>query len=774
MVVVHTPLAGGLNRRFEVSSFLRLCRFVSVCSLVSTWPDSGTSSDGGPVFSDHPSQFKDHPETSDQDGVAPVPKASPDGEAGFSLVEMMVAFLILAIVMTSLAPAYYGTLKAAAISSQRSQATALAVSATEQLRALPYDDIGFHTTPSACAGSNPVTLSSRGPLDSLPTSESEGTTTYTTLRCVYWVDSSIPGDTDAYKQTQVQVSWTSSIGSQSVTQTSALYPGGQAPYSSGATTTTTTTPLGTPNGPLACTAAPDSSNPSAYLDVGWTVPVGVNPSYYVVYYSTVDPNGGTISSGNNPYTTSANVIGTSVGLTVGSSTTYYLQVESFSASGQSSAPSPTCSATTSGPGGTSSTTTPTTTTTVPPGGGSSTYTSAASAQAINLNLGAGTVSYQDSSTPTQATNGGSGSNSPVSSQPTVSIPAADTFFSAGPARETAEANTDGSSYACAGVLSGGGSMSGGSSTGPCTTTGNSSGGVMLNLEGLPGVSSVVGSLIGGISLHFDAATSWATGNAGGTTFSGDAYLVNPTVTVTTLLGVQVTVSLGLGQPLTSPTDLVSAIATAMAGNATLATLASPVKTALASAVTVTGDYQSQSGGVFTATALHVQLLKQTGTADLASSTVGPNVVIPPTTTTTTTTTTTSTTTTTIAPCSINSLVVNPSQGKNAKGVALTALGTLADESDFSLSVNVNSNCSNVTVGYAPSGCEPGAVSCSTQYAAVTGGSGTLYGTAGTGTTLWHVGTVTFTVFTGSPAAQYSPLTQQQVILCTENGKSGSC
>jgi hypothetical protein len=53
---------------------------------------------------------------------------------------------------------------------------------------------------------------------------------------------------------------------------------------------------------------------------------------------------------------------------------------------------------------------------------------------------------------------------------------------------------------------------------------------------------------------------------------------------------------------------------------------------------------------------------------------------------------------------------------------------------------------------------------------MTGIGGTLYGVAGDANTLWALGTQIFTVFTGATHLQYSPLTQQQVIVCTEQVK----
>lgn len=685
-------------------------------------------------------------------------------EGGFTLVEVLVAFTILAIIMAALAPAMWGTLRATGVTNQRSQAVALAVQATEQLRSIPYAEVGYQYTPSACiqAENTPVTLSSAGPLDSMTDSQKVGTTTYTIQRCIYWVNSSIPGDTLAYKQTQVQVSWASAAGTLTVNQTSALYPGGLGAYagpegSSSSSTTTTTTGV-TPDAPGACNASPDPGNPSNTIDVGWSPPTaGVAPAYYVVYYTTNNPNGGQISQSLLPFTQSPNEVGTALDVTVGLGT-YFFQVEAFSSGGLASSATATCSATT-----TSAVTT--TTTTVP----ATTFTAAASAQAIDLALGGSSTLLAISNPATTAVNSGSGSNAAITATPAVSIPVADNFLTASLATQIAEANTNGTSYACAAVMSAGGSLTGGSTSGACSLSGNSAGGVTLNITSLPGVGSSVTSLLGGITLNLDAASSWASGSAGGASYTGEAELLNATVSVKTLLGVTVTVPLGLSNPITSPTDLVKAITTAMTTSPLLSALASPVESALAGLVSVTAGYQNTAGGVFTESALHVSVLSGGATADLALTTTGPNT----TNTTTTTTTTVPATTTTTVPCSINSLVVNPSIGSNGKGVALDSSGHLADESSFSLSVNVNPACSDVVVGYAPSGCTPGANGCSTSYATMTG-SGTAYGTAGSASTVWAVGTSTFTVFTGGGTSPYSPLTQQQIILCTENGKSGKC
>lgn len=659
-------------------------------------------------------------------------------EDGFTLVEVVVATTVLTVVMSALGPLFYGAMKLTGLTNQRSQATNLAVAAIEQLRSLPYTEVGYYTTPAGCTGANPVTLTASGPLDSLPGTEVEGHTTYDVLRCVYWSASSIPGSTGAYKQTVVKVSWQAPAGLQTVSQVSALYPGGYAPPSEYAAAP----------GPLSalqvCTAATSGSSPTDTIDVSWTPPVGYSPTDYVVYYTAYSPTGAITTDGEGYAAIQVN--STSTAVTVGSGTTYYFQVVAVIGDTYSP-PSPTCSAATQ----------------PAPAPTYTTYSSQASSSAVNLSLGGASTPYTVTSPADTVTNDGSGSNAPVQVQPAVAVPGADSFLSVTAATEWAEANTDGSSYSCSGLISTGQTLSGGGTAGPCALSGTASGGISLNLAGLPGVGAAISTLVSGLVLNLSGATSWATASAGSATLTGSASLTGATVTVTPVGGLvpPQTLSLTLPPTLTSPTDLISVIAAAINADSALGTLGSSLQAALDPVLTLTGAYQSTSGGQISVSALHIVVLSGAGTGDLALSTAGAN---------------TEQTTTLAMPCSVNTLVVTPSQGPGGGGVALTASGTLADESSFQLAVNASSGCSNVEVGYAPTGCLPGSSGCPTNYAPMTGpaGSGTLYGSAGTASTVWQVGNGTFTVFTGSTPVAYSPLNQQQVTLCTEKGDTGQC
>ena len=126
--------------------------------------------------------------------------------------------------------------------------------------------------------------------------------------------------------------------------------------------------------------------------------------------------------------------------------------------------------------------------------------------------------------------------------------------------------------------------------------------------------------------------------------------------------------------------------------------------------------------------------------------------------------TTTTMSTTPASCQLSNLVVNPTSATvDSNGSLVGVTG-----SSFSVSVNGFGPCSNVTVGYSPTG----STKASAQvYAALTGTiPGTLTGAAGDPSTVWSTGNHQFTVYypTGT---QYSPLIQVQVDICQQGSTS---
>ncbi len=269
---------------------------------------------------------------------------------GFTLVEMVIALLVLAIVMAAMGPAFYGMMRASASSDQRSVADGLAVGVSEQIRSLPYYQVGFETTPSYCSASNPVELSYTSPMDSFAKQKTVGYTTYNLETCVYWV-AAAGGDTNAYKETWVRVLWGAN-DQYTYTQTSAIYPGGESSYASGGkqnfapSGATTTQSATAPPTPTANSATPFTDSPTDTIEVDWQpVTFSSTVQYQVEWWTgstrpatpsaSPDINGTSDGSGGLDYLVTA--------LTPG--VTYYFDVVAVSGT-QASAPSNAVSAAT--------------------------------------------------------------------------------------------------------------------------------------------------------------------------------------------------------------------------------------------------------------------------------------------------------------------------------------------------------------------------------------------------------------------------------------------
>lgn len=254
--------------------------------------------------------------------------------------------------------------------------------------------------------------------------------------------------------------------------------------------------------------------------------------------------------------------------------------------------------------------------------------SQSAAQAINLALLNNTVSY--TSPATSASNSGSGPNNAVSTQVSLSIPGTDNFVGLTAATQVAEANTDGTSYACSGDLSTGDTLGTGGYSSPCSTSGSGTGGVWLDLSKLPGVVTALSSLVADIKLTFNAVSSWAACSAGSATCTGSATLGGVSVTVTLLSGIPVgplSVSLPAGA-ISSPTNVIPLVISALQGNVLTSALATTISNALSPVLSLTAGYQTDTAGVETVDGLHLALLSAgvaTGaTANLAVSQAGKN------------------------------------------------------------------------------------------------------------------------------------------------------
>jgi prepilin-type N-terminal cleavage/methylation domain-containing protein len=217
------------------------------------------------------------------------------GDDGFTLVEMVLALLILAIVMAAFGPTFIGMMRASASTDQRSVADSLAVAASENVRALPYYQVGYsstHGNPTFCTGPNPVQTDVVSPMDTQATQQTVQNIRFTIQSCAYWVSAS---DTSAkaYKESVVTVLW----GTQNqykYVQTSAIYPGGETTYTpGGATNFTPTTIAGAttaPPTPVANSATPyqssatDTDSPQTIVTVDWQPVTFAYPVLYQVLY----------------------------------------------------------------------------------------------------------------------------------------------------------------------------------------------------------------------------------------------------------------------------------------------------------------------------------------------------------------------------------------------------------------------------------------------------------------------------------------------------------
>ncbi|MGC8513466.1 MAG: fibronectin type III domain-containing protein [Acidimicrobiales bacterium] len=290
-------------------------------------------------------------------GVTARREGRRSSEDGFTLVELLVALLILAVVMVALAPAFYDLMKASSSSLQRSVADGMAVAAAEQIRSYPYWEVGYTSdnTPDYCTGSDPVVVTA-SPMDAL-TNETKtvSNVTYAIESCVYWATAS-DGRSAAYKSSVVKVLWGPNKQF-SYTLASALYPGAEGLYTTGqqnfppgqGDSSGGSGPVPTPVVNSASAVAGSDSE----VQVDWQpVTYSSTVQYWIEYWPSADgstrPAGGTdvqqVPVGNGTYDGSNGIFGTVTGLSPGSS--YYFDVVAQSGTSWSGASAPSVSVTT--------------------------------------------------------------------------------------------------------------------------------------------------------------------------------------------------------------------------------------------------------------------------------------------------------------------------------------------------------------------------------------------------------------------------------------------
>ncbi len=257
--------------------------------------------------------------------------------------------------------------------------------------------------------------------------------------------------------------------------------------------------------------------------------------------------------------------------------------------------------------------------------------SQATAQVANINLLNGTAAVDVPSSPTSATNDGTDSNAPVVGNPLLSALSGEHFLTAGALADEAEANSDGTSYGCAGLVSPNGGIQVGSKGDSCSATGTNTGGVTVNISTIPGIGSALSS-IADVKVTLNSMVAFAHDTAGSTP-TGLATLAGAKVSVKLLSGLLPTITV----PLTLSGSPNENLLTAIVNSLTSFLSANPLDVALDPVISALSDslkpilsletnYQKTTpSGAFEVSALHIALLKDAGAvANLAEVTVGPN------------------------------------------------------------------------------------------------------------------------------------------------------
>ncbi|MBV8984879.1 MAG: fibronectin type III domain-containing protein [Acidimicrobiia bacterium] len=231
-------------------------------------------------------------------------RARADGEEGFTIIEMMVALMVLAVGVLGMAPLFLASLRTAALGANRARALALATRDVEAFHSVPYCQVGFGTSqpgfattwtdPADSSTYSTVTISDPNANIGGPSGPDETVAgvTYHFARYIVWAAGKSPGGgttyTQAYKRVAVFVTWSDQAGSHTARQDSDVYPGGLGTYvaaNCGANGSPgTQTPPSAPTNLTATTAAGSAGQNE--IDLSWTKPSVGSFDKYVVALST--------------------------------------------------------------------------------------------------------------------------------------------------------------------------------------------------------------------------------------------------------------------------------------------------------------------------------------------------------------------------------------------------------------------------------------------------------------------------------------------------------
>lgn len=353
--------------------------------------------------------------------------AGDSQQAGFTLIETVVAMSLFGMTLLPASSVIFGGMKAADVSNAQSDAVSIAASTLAQVQALPYPLVGFYSTEagyvatcpstvSACSGEPTVLLGSSTPASAftpIGIPQTVGAVSFSVTTYITWASANVPSGTcssgstvcsGAYKLVTAVVSWGGNGRPKgSVTESTIVYPGGQGlwtgPGQSGTSSSTCPT---TPSKPTGVSAAPYSDSSvspdpgQSEIQVSWTpVALTSEPCYYVIDSAVSDDalptscsSAGTVQG--NPWQPGQAASYVVTGLNSG--TKYFFDVIAYNADGSQCAISdPTSATTLSATVAPSCSVTSFTVTAVPSQSTAKTYETSAGNMTDNLSLVASTT-----------------------------------------------------------------------------------------------------------------------------------------------------------------------------------------------------------------------------------------------------------------------------------------------------------------------------------------------------------------------------------------------
>ena len=156
-----------------------------------------------------------------------------DTEAGTSIVEAMVATLLVAVGVLAVVSSLGAADRAASVGDRRSSAVRLAASELETVRSRPYDQVGIAAGSDGYQprfeGRSTVT----GPVNAVDAigRATVGGTSFDIRRHVTWqpIDAGGTRVAEGFKLVTILVTWTDSVGDHTVRQDTGIYAAGTGP-----------------------------------------------------------------------------------------------------------------------------------------------------------------------------------------------------------------------------------------------------------------------------------------------------------------------------------------------------------------------------------------------------------------------------------------------------------------------------------------------------------------------------------------------------------------